>query len=1310
MNGDSAGQIVTFYSFKGGTGRSMALANVAWILAANGNRVLAVDWDLEAPGLDRFFQPFLPPGARGSTEGVIDLIRAYEDEAKKSRLTGPVEGLSPAQAPAEHDQRPEEWFREMARTEPYAFSLQWDHFPPGGALDLVPAGRQNGDYSATVAGLDWETFYRRLDGGRFLAVLRQQLKERYDFVLVDSRTGYSDVVDICTRHLPDTLVSCFTYSDQGIEGAAKVASKLVSEVIAERPRILPIPMRVDQRAEQEKLDAGRALARRSFAALPSQLSEDERDAYWRGVEIPYVTYYAYEETLATFGESPGVPSSLLSAYERLTAAITGNQVKRLPKMDEATRLHWKEEFKRRVSLPTTKVALQYPAEDQVWAEWIGQVLRTASVKVLDPGPLGPASPPLDDPDLRVLSIVSAHEAALVAHTQEHSDRWKQAPLGVFLGDARPRELDFGSAAVSLAGLSSDEAARKILCLVGHESHPGARQAGSDLRYPGQEPIWYKLAGRDVRFTGRIDDIQRLRNELLKGGTAVALVALQGIGGIGKSMLALEYAHRFRAAYDLVWWVTSQPARFVDAHLAELAQTLDVSTSQDTMEGTRALREALRQGRPTDRWLIVFDNAENVDHVKDLLPTGRGHVIVTSRNSAWEEHANAIPVTVFTRNESISHLQNRVPWLSDKDANSVAEVLGDLPIAVNTAAALLAETGESVNAYVDRIARSTATEPWNRVWAPSLDRLSHHAPAAYKLLQICSMMAADIALDLVYGDSMAEALIPLDPGLSDRVMRGTLTRQIGRLGLMQLDAQGRRVHVHRLIQAAVRDRMTADEMSVNRHIAHMVLAAARPQAEVDDPPAWPNYQLLWPHLEISDAAACPEFVVRQLFIDRVRYLWRRGDLDRGRDLGREVVANWQRRLTGLRADPEMSAEADSLETQLLHLSFNLANILRDQARYREALEIDERVLARQRELLGPVHSNTLMTAGGHAADLRAVGRYDDALALEESTSAAWSEALGQENPRALAAANNLAVSYRVVGRFNEARRLDEKVLGMRKRLLGETHPLTLHSASSLGRDLREAGDYGESVDLLSSVQKDFEATAGSREQGRLSATANLAVSLRSAGRPSEATHLLDSAYESLRLRFGGQSPYTLACRLNRAVNMLAVDDAQEAIAELTATAGEYEGTLGRQHPMTLVCLNDLSAAFRASGNVDRAMELVEEAVLGCTEGLGPRHPFTLAVRQNRATCRHDVGDAARAVEECVEVAAMMATALGDEHPDTLVCRLSHGVMVSGAEGLRRGSGAEDLVLLVERLGEGHPTVAQLQAGGLVYRLLDPSDPF
>lgn len=1278
------GQVITFYSYKGGTGRTMALANVAWILASAGNRVLVADWDLEAPGLPKFFRLFLDQDTLDDAKGVIDLIREYEDQVGQDAV------------------RPDNWVQQLARVDRYANSVKWE-FEGGGLLNLLSAGRQNGAYASSLSSLDWDTFYDRLNGAHFLDALREDMRSRYDYTLIDSRTGLSDVADICTQHLPDALVDCFTLSDQGIDGAARVA-RLVAPYTApdspsRRVRVLPVAMRVDL-AEKEKVDAGRMLALRSFPGLPSGLGPAERAAYFASVEVPYQPFYAYEETLAVFGDNPGSPTSLLAAYERLTDVITHGQVTSLTPMDEALRSLWKDKFQRRLRPEPSELVLTYAADDRIWAEWITETLGTAGVTVTQER--GPA-----------LAIVSERYLAIGRGTIEDADRSGQVQFAVHIDNSRL--TDFTAKTTNVVGLSEEQATASLLRLIGRGDQRALSEKPPIARYPGEEPTWLRLPARNLRFTGRIGDLQRLRDELRADGRAVLLpVALQGMGGIGKTQLALEYAHRFKAAYDVVWWIPTDPSDRVEQFLSDLGVVMGLPVERTTAETARATFEALRRGTVTRRWLLIFDNADDVAEVQKFLPQGAGgHVLITSRNSAWKDHAKPIEVDVFQREESIAHLRERAEAMTEQQADQLAQALGDLPIAVAAAGAWLAETGTSIEEYLREIeSHGTSGQAVQATWDLSLDRLRQRSPGGYRLLQLCSVMAPETSVDLLNSDQMAAALLPFDPSVSERVMRGAPLQQINRLALLKLDTHDRQVQVHRLLQDAVRQRMTADELSRVRHEVHLALAKFRPNGDADDPKNWPSFRMIWPHLEISGAVLCPDESVRQLMIDRVRYLWRTGDLQRGLDFGETVAAAWAAQLSP-GTDDEVSA--DTIRRQLLHLRFNMANILRDQAQFGAALNLDQENLEAQSRLLGGGHPHTLMTSGGLAADLRALGRYAEALPLEEQTYRTWLDAFGEDNHRTLSAANNLAASLRAVGDFRRATTIDEEVIERRRNELGPFHPYTLHSRLCLGRDLREAGEYEQSLSLLRNVFELSKEHLGPDALGTLNAQANLAASLRCAGRAVEGAYLLDNAFETLNGRFGPANPHTMACRLNRSANLLALGDITRALDEMIAVTASYQDALGAEHPFTLVCVNNQSAALRALERWESAQDLAQRAVTGFVDGLGGSHPYSLAAGMNLATGRHHAGDVASAAQLMTELEVKMTWVWGAQHPDVLACRANLGLIKSDSRaGHDPVAAAAEVVSVVnalsQQLGETHPSVRSLRAERLLYLVIDPHDPY
>lgn len=316
--GTLGGRIITFYSYKGGTGRSMALSNLAWVLAANRRRVLMIDWDLEAPGLHRYFHPFLADKEIASSRGLIDLLADYADQA----IAAPEDGEG------------EDWYRELTDPSPYLLGINFAGFPEGGRIDLLPAGRQGPGYALKLHAFDWDTFYDRLGGGTYLEAVKERLRTTYDYVLIDSRTGVSDTAGICTVQMPDVLVTMFTYNNQSIRGALAVAEsaadtrrRLYGQFSRETFRVFPIPSRADP-FEVRKLQLRQAYARRLFTPLLGHLPESEHNRYWSSVEVPYNAFLNYEEVLSPLIFNPEDPKLPLASVLSLANQVTDGDVTR----------------------------------------------------------------------------------------------------------------------------------------------------------------------------------------------------------------------------------------------------------------------------------------------------------------------------------------------------------------------------------------------------------------------------------------------------------------------------------------------------------------------------------------------------------------------------------------------------------------------------------------------------------------------------------------------------------------------------------------------------------------------------------------------------------------------------------------------------------------------------------------------------------------------------------------------------------------------------------------------------------------------
>ncbi|MFF0011761.1 FxSxx-COOH system tetratricopeptide repeat protein [Streptomyces sp. NPDC005374] len=1298
------GKIVTFYSYKGGTGRTMALANVAWILASRSKRVLVVDWDLEAPGLDRFLSPFLGTDALRGRPGVLNLISDY---MLRVDSLGDVE-------------LDNHWISDQADIAGAVSPLAWD-FPDDGRLDYISAGRQDRNYSSIFSQFNWNLFYAKQYGGQFLDALCAKFRRGYDYILIDSRTGLSDISDICTLHFPDVLVNCFTHNDQSIEGAAAVARRVEDTYGERRIRILPVPMRVVD-AEADRLDAARAKVRLTFDQLLGRTRYVDPRSYWGNVEVPYKPTYAYEEMLATFRDEPGTHASLLAACERLTSVITEGDVTSLVPMTDEERQDYLKTVVRRRPPDPTHVFLSHVPEDQVWADWIRRVLGDAGFTVGDAGAEdgSAAGMPLrENTDSKVrgasrtVAVVSAayqrspHARAVweaVAASDPMGKRRILVPIQV--SDVR-LEHPFSDRMPIHLGSMTEEKARNALLLAldanAVQSEHLADTAVGGPRFPGTEPLVWSAPMRNAAFTGRTDLLENLRLRLADTGTATLL---HGMGGVGKTQLAIEYAYRHRGNYDVVWWIDSRHSDLAMRQYSELAPHLGVEERDSIGATADAVRDALRRGAKYDRWLLVFDNATAPEAIERLLvnsPTG--HVLITTRNEGWAQVGERIEVDVFSRAESVEHILYRVSAISAEDADRVAEALGDLPLAVDQAAAWLNETGQDATRYLKLLRTQLATLEADAdaqtfplqvgaTWNISIQQLN--APVARRLLQLCAHFGADpISLGLVHGKEMGEALSELQPGGDGLALVSRAVRQLHRFALAKVDRTTSSIQVHRLVQAAVRSSMSVEEREEALRVVRDVLSGARPaQGDVEHPDNWSFYNTIWPHLKAPWTKYSLDDRIRRLMTEWLRYLRARGEYADALALAEELLVIWQK-------------EAGPNDRWTLHLRFEMANVLRAQGWYRRALDTDQDVYERQREALGDDDAHTLMTAGGLTADLRAVGQVDRALEIDRRTYDRSVDLFGEDHPRTLFAANNLAVSMRMAGDCFEAQNVDKGNHVLRAQTLGAQHPYTLFSLINLGRDLRSCGAYEASAEILRRVHETA-VGLGPTSVPALEAAKALAITLRRLDKLDEAISLSTGVLDIYQRRLPDASPETLVVRLGLAGHLSAAEHHEEACAETADLLERFRTALGEAHPNTLACAVNHGINLLATGRAAEAREVCEQARAALRTTLGVDHPFSMNCQMNLANAEAALGETETAEHNYRQAYQELCERLGNGHPTPLTCQGNLSILLQEtgrpeeAERLAR----ESLQALSGKLGEDHSKVVRLRAGRRVGLELDP----
>lgn len=286
------GTVITFYSYKGGVGRSFTLANTAVLLARWGYRVLVVDWDLEAPGLHLYFEPHLTESPKS---GVVDIAQEY---------------LAGVRTPGTHEVR-----------------VRVD-----GVLDLIAAGgaadgRLDPTYSRRMQALDWEDLYRR-GFAAHLEEYREQWIAKYDFVLIDSRTGVSDIASICTAQLPDRLVVVFTANDQNLNDVvhiAHMADRARDRLPYDRPRhqVMPVLSRLDNRMEYERAETWQKKCAEVVTPLFRNwlVKTVTPEQMLRHVTIPYISYWSFGELLPVLEEQAPSSDQISFALETVAAVI-----------------------------------------------------------------------------------------------------------------------------------------------------------------------------------------------------------------------------------------------------------------------------------------------------------------------------------------------------------------------------------------------------------------------------------------------------------------------------------------------------------------------------------------------------------------------------------------------------------------------------------------------------------------------------------------------------------------------------------------------------------------------------------------------------------------------------------------------------------------------------------------------------------------------------------------------------------------------------------------------------------------------------
>ena len=818
-------------------------------------------------------------------------------------------------------------------------------------------------------------------------------------------------------------------------------------------------------------------------------------------------------------------------------------------------------------------------------------------------------------------------------------------------------------------------------------------------------VWGSVPQRNKNFTGREGLLADLRRRITSDSldiTAVLPHALQGMGGVGKTQLAVEYAHRFQTDYDLVWWVGAEQPVMIRSALAALAPRLGLAEGGPlrTEDAVALVLDALRRGEPHRRWLLVFDNAESPELIRSLIPHGPGHVIVTSRDRSWLGQVDAIEVNVFDRDESVQFLHRRVPGIRAADAEELARELGDLPLALEQAGALQFETGMAAQEYLQLFREASGrllaeSQPNDypmslaAVWSLSMSRLQDQSPFALRLLRRCAYFGPEpISLELL---DRGKYILNSEFGtaMRDRLAVSRAIRDIGRYALARIDTSSRTLQVHRLVQMAIREELPTEDQERIRGEVHQLLVAADP-GDPDLPRNWPQLALLLPHIVPSEVFRAQDPPARRLIETIVRYLYHSGDLTIGLVEADRALDCW-------------IADSGPDDPDVLVLQGVKANILWALGRYREAYELRRPTLEAITRVLGADHEETLLILNGHGADLRARGEFQEALRLDEDSLARHRALFGEDDPATLRAANNLAVDYGLIGSYGRALETDENILTERRAVAGGEDLWMVQSMTAVARDRRQAGRYLEARQLAEQVNllcRDLvqRRTLSADHSYVLLAAKDLSVARRKAGDFVGALDLAREVYDRYTgaPHFGSEHPDSLAAAISLGNAQRVAADPEEATERIEKTIRRFRDVFGPDHPYTYGCALNLALVYRQLDRADEAEKLLTEALAGLRARLGENHHYTLTCVANLATVRAALGHPDEALAMGERTLAEFRELLGPDHPHTLVCATNVALDLDATGQADRGRPLSDETMRRYRrvLGDDHPDV---QAG-------------
>ncbi|KAK0639860.1 hypothetical protein B0T16DRAFT_463496 [Cercophora newfieldiana] len=777
------------------------------------------------------------------------------------------------------------------------------------------------------------------------------------------------------------------------------------------------------------------------------------------------------------------------------------------------------------------------------------------------------------------------------------------------------------------------------------------------------------------------------------------VALYGLGGAGKSQLALAYAEKHKDRYNPILWIDATDEEAVRSSFrrcaAELGLPEEGGEKQESVFTDRVVQAVLRWLRDRteadDEWLVVVDNVDDVSWgIQNIMPKGsRGSVIVTSRYDRSVRLApwlyELVPVGVMSPAEAagllLQHLHLSRESASEeirRDCDKVAERLGYLALALDLA-----------GAYIGSDSGSEHSAP-ERALSMYLADYDRHRDELLRMVGFQDLLATQKTVWTVWNTTL-EKIGREHPDLQPELLltflaqfRGSIIEdelfRLGNLGMAEVDARlvgdADKAIPAGLLQFLSLDRGEWDSFLYRKSrdilVRYSLIQRVKgqwPGVTMHSLVQWrarqnrPDQSWRWWYMRFILATCCqmieeeqPEFrrhLVGHLpdvsaddgedggfvgtTLGRVYY-----DEGRWAEAEKLFVQVMETRKTKLGAD-----HPDTLRSMA-----NLTSTYRNQGRWSEAEELEVQVIETFKTKLGADHPNTLTSMANLALTFWNQGRWSEAEELEVQVMETFKTKLGADHPNTLMSMGNLASTYRNQGRWSEAEELEVQVMETFKTKLGADHPNTLTSMGNLASTYRNQGRWSEAEELFVQVTETFKTKLGADHPNTLTSMANLALTFWNQGRWSEAEELEVQVMETFKTKLGADHPDTLISMANLAStyrNQGRWSEAEELEVQVMET---FKTKLGADHPDTLTSMANLASTFWNQGRWLEAEELFVQVMETSKTKLGADHPDTLTSMANLASTYRNQGRWLEAEQLGVQVMETRKTKLGADHPDTL----------------------------------------------------------